>query len=97
MGTFSGFKCDKCGQSFMLGKEDYRPISVSLHIRFGYTYPDKFTDRSGHAVWCRSCLMSTGFHHPVNEEDKKVAAPKELTFEEKFSILIEDLGFTRAE
>ena len=95
MGVFHGFTCDKCKKKFIKGDPKYCPSTVQVAISFGNEGPNSFSSERDHQVWCRECLMATGICKPVTKEDKIVSPEVELTFEEKFSMLLEDLGFTK--
>ena len=95
MGTFKGFKCDKCKKEFRYGQKDHQPNAIKISIDLGLTSPSNSPHTSSHVVWCRPCVMATGFYRPLTESDKKVAPEQEPTFEEKFSMLIEEMGFVR--
>lgn len=94
MGIFNGFICDRCGKEFRSNSTNYNPVSISLKIAFGRTLPSSY-EAAENKVWCRECVMKTGLDAPANDEDKKIAPEIELTFEEKFSMMIEALGFIK--
>ena len=95
MGIFNGFICDRCKREFRACNKDYNPVTIQLKISFGSTYPIDYTNTIDYKVWCRECLISSGFHKPTTKEDVRVSPNLELTFEEKFSIMIEELGFVK--
>ena len=99
MGSFTGYTCDKCGKEFR-GKNinyfDEQPVCLSLGINFGSTTRTQQGGKQA-AVWCRSCVMKTGVHVPSCAEDKKIAPPTPLSFEDKFVILLNELGFIQEE
>ena len=95
MGIFKGFICDKCGKEFISNSKDYNPTTISIAIKFGSTAPSTYPNIKEHQIWCRECLRKTNFCAPPIPEDKKIAPVTELTFEEKFSIMIEELGFIK--
>ena len=95
MSEFRGFKCDKCGKEFRYGGKDYDPVAIQITITFGHMSPSSYPSAQGYAVWCRECVMGTGFHKPVTDDDKKVAPVEPMTFEDQFAELIEQLGFVR--
>lgn len=97
MGIFNGFICDRCKREFKSDSKDYNPVTIQLRISFGRTTPTDYPNTTDHMIWCRKCLISTGFQIPTTEEDKKIAPEFKLTFEEKFSMMIEALGFIREE
>lgn len=96
MGKFNGFTCDRCGKEFRANTKEYKPVTIQLTVTFGST-PSTYPATQRHVIWCRQCLMSSGFQIPITEEDEKMAPELKLTFEEKFSMMIEELGFIREE
>lgn len=96
MGAFNGFKCDRCMKKFVDGNDNYQPVSLQLIVTFGQTHATTHINSNrATAVWCRECVVSTGIHAPIAGDDKKIAPENELSFEEKFGELIEEMGFLR--
>lgn len=95
MGQFKGFKCDKCDKEFRYGEAEYSPVSIKIIIAFESETPTNYPSVIENVVWCRECVMKTGFHKPITDNDKKIAPETLMTFEEQFAELIGQLGFIR--
>jgi len=98
MGTFAGFTCEKCKREFRSTDSDYAPVTIQLSVCFGKTVPGPYSNIKKYALWCQDCLMATRFYVPITEDKKTPpVAIAELSFEEKFLMMIEELGFVREE
>jgi hypothetical protein len=95
MGIYQQFKCDRCGTVSDYPKGDIQPCTVAVGVNFGLSLPAEIDMK--YQVWCRECVMKAGIYPPYSDSDKAVAPEAPLTFEEKFILLIEELGFTRQE
>lgn len=97
MGVKTIITCDKCGEVCQDGNIKIRqPVAVGISLQFGRvhmtdTYP------TYQRVWCRECIVKTGIHPPIVEEEKEIAPEEKLSTTEKLALLLEELGFQREE
>lgn len=101
MAIISIFQCDKCkkeftrtSQSISAAGYEVQPCVVGIHIAYGETNPSAARVPAVHALWCRTCVNETGIHAPTKASDD---APQPLSFEERVTLLLEELGFKREE
>jgi hypothetical protein len=96
MGQYTTYKCDKCGKEWLSTDKKEQPVSVAIVFDFGNPtgtpQPDRYRHPASSAMWCRSCVMETGIHQPMTQEEK-FTAPPEMSFEDKVIMLLEELGF----
>ena len=98
MGQFITYKCDKCKKTWVSTDKTEQPVSIAILVDFGNPsgqpkYSQYLTDNN--AMWCRTCVMKAGIKEPYTDTDVKVAPPEPLPFEEKLTLLLEELGFIR--
>lgn len=95
MGIFNGFICDKCKREFRSNSKDYNPTTISITIKFGSAILSAYPNIKERQIWCKKCIEKTNFCALVISKDEKITSTIELTFEEKFSLMIEELGFLK--
>jgi hypothetical protein len=90
------YVCDKCGKEWTATNPCNRPVMLGITIQFGVT---DFNTYPGppiyQAMWCKQCVIKTGISAPGNKEEVKIAPVTPLTFEEKFVLLLDELGVVR--
>ena len=94
MGLKSFYVCDKCGKEWRTTDKTEQPVAIYLNIKFGAVSCANMGVGES-ALWCRSCIMKTGLKLPIIEKDKKVAPATQLSFGDKITMLLKDLGFVR--
>lgn len=92
----STFRCDRCKREWPL-KDNGDPdgaqiVALEILVGFGQRVTSGYGAITRSAQWCRQCVMQVGIEIPRCEDDKKVAPIKELTFEEKFLSLLQEIG-----
>ena len=97
MAVITTYKCDKCGKEWHPNSGEEMPVAVGIVVEFGKTTLPAAPYKRFGAMWCRECVMKSGIHPPMTEADKQVAPEQPLSFEEKFAVLMEELGFARQE
>lgn len=95
MGVITTYVCDKCGRAWNSLDKDNQPVAIAIFIQFGRTQYVLADTPDQRAMWCRECVMKFGVSEPCCEKDKEVAPKVPLSFEEKFVMLLNDLGFER--
>lgn len=86
------YGCEKCKKEWEPGNGETL-CTVGVAVNFGGTsISDHHFSKTQH--WCRTCVMKYGIHKPITDKDKRVA-PEPLSFEEKFTELLIDMGFVQ--
>ena len=90
------YKCDKCGKEWDASTNIDQPVMVGIVVKFGATELSHPYPTYGQ-MWCRSCLIGAGVVEPcMADKDAGRKAPEQpLSFEEKFTLLLEEIGFVR--
>lgn len=99
MAQYTTFKCDKCGREWDSKNKEIQPVSIGIMVDFGNpsgSPRNNYLPKEMQAMWCRPCVMKTGIYQPFTEDEKKIAPPK-ISFDDKIVMLLEELGFQRAE
>lgn len=88
------FVCDRCKKEWDM-KDAKCPQVVKVYIGINFGNSNPLGDIKQDQLWCRPCIMSTGVTTPHSDADAIVAPARMPSFEERFTYLLEELGFER--